>query len=93
MPTKNKKLPMRQCIGCGAMNEKRLMYRVLHTKEGVFLLDKTGRQNGRGAYICPNKECLAKAIRSKGLERSFHLPIPAEVYETLQEEMEEAHGE
>ena len=92
-PTKNKKIPMRQCVGCGQMNEKRLMYRVIRTQEGEFLLDKTGRKNGGGAYICPNEECLQKAIRSKGLERSVKMQIPKEVYETLEEEMKNNHAE
>lgn len=88
MSTKNKKIPMRQCVGCGAMNEKRLMYRVIKTQDGELLLDKTGRKNGRGAYVCPNTECLQQAIRSKGLERSFKMQIPREVYDALQKEME-----
>ena len=92
-PTKNKKIPMRQCVGCGQMNEKRLMYRVLRTQEGAFLLDKTGRKNGRGAYICPKEECLKNAIRSKGLERSFKMQIPKEVYAMLEEEMKSSHEE
>lgn len=93
MPTKNKKIPMRQCIGCGMMNEKRLMYRVLRTTDGSFVIDKTGRQNGRGAYLCPDSECLHKAVRSKGLERSFKMPIPKDVYEQLLQEMGESHAE
>lgn len=92
-PTKTKKIPMRQCVGCGQMNEKRLMYRVLRTQEGAFLLDKTGRKNGRGAYICPKEECLKNAIRSKGLERSFKMQIPKEVYAMLEEEMKSSHEE
>lgn len=92
-PTKNKKIPMRQCVGCGQMNEKRQMYRVIRTQEGEFFLDKTGRKNGRGAYVCPNRECLQKAIRSRGLERSFKMQIPKEVYETLEQEMENDHAE
>lgn len=82
-----KKIPMRQCVGCGQMNEKRLMYRVIKTQEQELFLDKTGRKNGRGAYICPNEECLQKAIKSRGLERSFKMQIPGEMYEILQEEM------
>lgn len=84
---------MRQCVGCGQMNEKQLMYRVIKTQDGELLLDKTGRKNGRGAYICPNMECLQKAIRSRGLERSFKMQIPKEVYDALQEEMERADAE
>jgi hypothetical protein len=84
---KTKKIPMRQCVGCGQMNEKRLMYRVIRTQEGEMLLDPTGRGNGRGAYICPNQECLDLAIKSRGLERSFKMKIDGQVYEALREEM------
>ena len=62
--------------------------RVLKTSENTFELDATGKKNGRGAYICCSKECLEKAIKSKGLERSFKQAIPKEVYETLKKEME-----
>lgn len=69
------------------MKGKKEMIRVIRTKEGEFLLDATGKKNGRGAYICPSKECLKKAIRNKGLERSFKQSIPTEVYEALEKEM------
>ena len=82
-----RKIPQRQCIGCGEMKNKKEMIRVLKTPEGVFTLDSTGRKNGRGAYVCPSMECLKKAIKCKGLERSFKMAIPKEVYETLEEEM------
>lgn len=84
-----KKVPLRQCIGCNEMKSKKEMIRIIRTPEGEIVLDATGRKNGRGAYICPTKECLKKAIKGKGLERSFKMPIPAEVYETLEKEMEE----
>ncbi len=83
-----KKFPQRQCIGCGEMKNKKEMIRVLKTPEGEFALDATGRKNGRGAYLCPSMECLKKAVKSKGLERSFKMAIPKEVYETLEKEME-----
>lgn len=83
-----KKFPQRQCIGCGEMKNKKEMIRVLKTPEGEFALDATGRKNGRGAYVCPSMECLKKAIKTKGLERSFKMAIPKEVYETLEKEME-----
>ena len=85
----NKKIPMRQCIGCGEMKAKKEMIRVIKTTEGAIMLDATGRKNGRGAYICPNSECLQKAGKSKGLERSFKMPIPKDVYEMLAKEMGE----
>lgn len=84
-----KKIPMRQCIGCGEMKSKREMLRVLRTTEGEIVLDATGRKNGRGAYLCSSRECLQKAIRSKGLERALKTAVPSEVYESLEKEMEE----
>jgi len=90
----NKKIPMRQCVGCREMKAKKEMIRVIKVateEEGVdqILLDTTGRKNGRGAYICPNGECLKTAIKTKGLERSLKMPIPKDVYEVLTKEMEE----
>jgi predicted RNA-binding protein YlxR (DUF448 family) len=82
-----KKIPMRQCIGCGEMKEKKELIRIIKTPEGELVLDKTGRQNGRGAYICNNAECLAKARKSKGLERSFKQSIKAEIYDALEKEL------
>jgi len=82
-----KKIPQRQCVGCQEMKNKKDMIRVLHTVENEFVLDMTGKKSGRGAYICPNAECLKKAIRNKGLERSFKQAIPKEVYENLQKEL------
>ena len=84
----NKKIPMRRCVGCGEMKEKRNLIRVLKTDENEFVLDETGKKNGRGAYLCKNSECLKKAIKNKGLERSFKMAVPAEVHENLQKEME-----
>ena len=84
-----KKIPLRQCIGCGEMKSKKEMIRVIKTAEGEILLDATGRKNGRGAYLCPSMECFKKAVKGRGLERSFKMAIPREVYETLEREMEE----
>ena len=84
-----KKIPLRQCIGCGEMKSKKEMIRVIKTAEGEILLDATGRKNGRGAYLCPSMECIKKAVKGRGLERSFKMAIPREVYETLEKEMEE----
>ena len=81
-----RKQPLRACIGCGAMKEKKQMIRVVKTPEGDFVLDATGKRNGRGAYLCPSEECLEKAIRSKGLDRSFKMAVPQEVYRRLREE-------
>ena len=83
----NKKIPVRKCVGCGEMREKREMIRVLKTEKNEIVLDTTGRKNGRGAYICPNSSCLEKAEKSKGLERSLKTAIPKEIYQQLSEEM------
>lgn len=82
-----KKIPMRQCVGCGEMREKKELVRVIKTPEGEVVFDVTGRKNGRGAYVCLNTECLNTAIKRKGLERSLKIAIPQEVYEVLKEEM------
>ena len=84
-----KKIPLRQCIGCGEMKSKKEMIRVLKTSEDEIVLDATGRKNGRGAYLCPSMDCFKKAVKNKGLERSFKTAIPKEVYETLEKEMEQ----
>ena len=84
-----KKVPQRQCVGCGEMKNKKEMIRILKTPEGTFTLDTTGRKNGRGAYLCPCMECFRKAVKGRGLERSFKMAIPKEVYETLEKEMEQ----
>lgn len=84
-----KKIPMRQCVGCGEMKEKRTMTRIIKTAEGEISLDTTGKKNGRGAYLCMDSSCLQKAKKNKGLERSLKTTIPQEVYEMLSKEMEE----
>ena len=83
----NKKIPMRKCVGCQEMKSKKEMMRVLKTSEDTFELDATGKRNGRGAYLCFSKECFEKAVKNKGLERSFKQAIPKEVYEKLEKEM------
>ena len=88
-----KKIPQRQCMGCRERKAKREMLRVVRGTDGTVSLDFGGKMNGRGAYICPNPECLKKAQRSKALERSLETAIPEEVYERLAKEMEaDVHG-
>ena len=87
-----KKIPMRQCIGCGAMKSKKELLRILRTSEGEIVFDVTGRKNGRGAYLCFSKECLQRAMKTKGLERSFRMKIDQEVYERLEKEFEKING-
>ena len=88
-----KKVPLRQCIGCGEMKGKKEMMRVIKTAEGDISLDITGKKNGRGAYLCMQKECLQKARKNKGLERSFKMSIPDEVYQTLDKEFDASEAE
>ncbi len=90
---KQKSIPLRKCTGCQEMKDKRTLVRVVRSENGEFSVDFTGKKPGRGAYICPNLECLEKAKKSKGLERSFKTPVPAEVYEKLREELLNAGGE
>ncbi len=88
-----KKISLRQCVGCGEMKDKKEMMRVLKSAEGLVSLDMTGRKNGRGAYLCMRGECLLKARKNKGLERSFKTRIPDEIYEDLEKEFEEGRHE
>lgn len=82
-----KKIPQRQCIGCGEMKNKKEMIRVIKTPEDIIMLDATGKKNGRGAYLCKSEECFVKAMKSKGLERSLKVNIPGEVYVELKKEL------
>ena len=84
---------MRQCVGCGEMKSKKEMMRILKTAEGDIVLDVTGKKNGRGAYLCKSDECLKKARKTKGIERSFKMSIPAEVYDNLEKEFAECEEE
>ena len=83
-----KKIPMRQCMGCRERLAKKELIRVVRTVEGTVTLDFSGKLNGRGAYVCPKMECLKKAIKSKSLDRSLEVTIPQEVYDRLEKEME-----
>ncbi|MDL2301792.1 YlxR family protein [Lachnospiraceae bacterium OttesenSCG-928-D06] len=83
-----KKIPLRQCIGCGEMKGKKDMMRVVKSADNQINIDVTGKKNGRGAYLCKQRECLQQARKSKGLARSFKMSIPDEVYDTLEEEFE-----
>ena len=83
-----KKIPQRQCMGCRERKAKRDMIRVVRCTDGEVRLDFSGKLNGRGAYICPNAECLKKAQKAKSRDRSLEVPIPEEVYERLSKEME-----
>ena len=83
-----KKVPLRQCVGCGLMKGKKEMVRILKTPEDEICLDVTGKKNGRGAYVCKSGECLRMARKNKGLERSFKMNIQSEIYDALEKEFE-----
>ncbi|MDD5950218.1 MAG: YlxR family protein [Lachnospiraceae bacterium] len=85
----NKKPATRQCVGCRESFEKRNLIRVIKTPEGEIQLDVTGKSNGRGAYLCKNTECLKKARKNQGLNRSLKMAIPDEIYEQLEKELSE----
>jgi hypothetical protein len=85
---KVKKIPQRQCVGCRTMKDKKSLLRVVKTPEGDILLDATGKKSGRGAYVCPDSECLKKARKSRALERALETAIPDAVYEALVQQME-----
>ena len=87
-----KKIPMRQCLGCREMKPKKELIRVVRSPEGNISLDFKGKASGRGAYVCSSSQCLKKAIKAKALERALNTQIPPEIYESLEKEMEAGDG-
>ena len=90
---KEKRIPLRKCVGCGQMKPKSELIRVVRDSAGSVSLDPVGKKPGRGAYLCPDPACLAKAKKKKALERCFEQPVPAEVYEALEAQLSEAAKE
>ncbi len=86
---KQKKLPMRMCLGCGEMKPKKELIRVVKNKEGQIALDLTGRMSGRGAYICKDKECFRKARKAGRFEKSFECRIEPEIFDSMEAELSE----
>ena len=89
---KVKKIPQRQCGGCREMKDKKSLLRVVKSPEGQVSLDFGGKKPGRGAYVCHDVECLKRARKSRALERAFETAIPAEVYDTMEQELGGANG-
>ena len=85
---KNKKIPLRRCVGCGEMKPKSQLLRVVKTPDEDFLLDETGKTNGRGAYLCKSSECCEMVVKSKGFQRSFKCDIPTEIFGKLAREID-----
>ena len=86
---KQKKIPRRQCLGCREHKPKRELIRVVRSPEGVISLDFRGKSPGRGAYLCPSADCLARVRKARALERAFECAIPDEIYDALASQMEE----
>lgn len=84
-----KKIPQRTCVGCREKKDKKELIRIVKNKEGNLAVDKTGKMQGRGAYLCDNLTCLEKAMKSKALERVLEIQIPQEIYENLRGVMRE----
>jgi predicted RNA-binding protein YlxR (DUF448 family) len=80
---KQKKVPQRMCVGCQSMKTKKELLRVVRTPDGGILLDNTGKKAGRGAYVCPSEECLAKAVKAKRLEKALEHAISEDVFAAL----------
>ena len=88
-----KKIPLRQCVGCNKMGNKKEMIRVIKTAEDEIVLDTTGKKNGRGAYVCASRDCLDRALKCKGLERSLKTSIPDAVIASLMKEFDNRETE
>lgn len=78
-----KKIPQRMCVGCQEMHNKKDLVRIVRTPDGEFIVDDTGKKSGRGAYICRNDACFAKAVKEKRFEKSFKGAIDNKIYEEL----------
>lgn len=87
-----KKIPLRQCLGCREMKPKSELIRVVRSPEGEVSLDFRGKKPGRGAYLCPDPACLAKAKKSRAIERAFSAPVDPEVYAALEAQMKAGDG-
>ena len=92
-PRPQKKIPMRQCIGCQQSRPKKELVRVVRGPDGTVSIDAVGKKPGRGAYLCPDPACRVKAQTKKALQRSFEQPVPAEVYAALAEQLAAMRGE
>lgn len=88
---RTKKIPQRKCVGCNEMKDKKSLLRIVRSPEGEISLDLTGKKNGRGAYVCPDRYCITKAVKEKRLERALEKAISDEVYEKLLEDFD--HGQ
>ncbi|MDD5994154.1 MAG: YlxR family protein [Clostridiales bacterium] len=84
---KEKKVPMRQCVGCRESKEKKILIRIVKEKDQTISIDRTGKKNGRGAYLCDDLECLKKARKNRGLNRAFRMEIDDVIYDELERQL------
>lgn len=89
---KQKKVPLRMCLGCQEMKPKRELIRIVKNKENEISIDATGKKQGRGAYICKSPECFEKARKGKRLEKAFETKIDEDIYEMLKQQLEGMNG-
>ena len=87
MPVKPRKIPMRMCVGCREMKPKAQLLRVVKPQEGEARIDRTGKAQGRGAYICGRLECLRRSRKSRALERALETGIDDEVFAQLEQQI------
>lgn len=87
-----KKIPQRMCVGCREKKGKKEMIRIVRTPEHEVIVDLTGKKSGRGAYICPDQQCLEKAVKSKSLQKALEVEITDDVIEELKKNLDGAHG-
>ncbi len=84
-----KKIPMRKCIGCNEMKEKKQLIRIVRNNEGVINIDRVGKMPGRGAYICNDVKCFDAAVKARRLEKAFKAKLPDDIYPSLREMISE----
>ncbi|NLJ75549.1 MAG: YlxR family protein [Firmicutes bacterium] len=80
---RRKHVPIRTCIGCRSPKPKKELLRIVRTPQGSVEIDETGRQSGRGAYICRSQECLEKAVKGRHVEKALKCRISQELYDEL----------
>lgn len=84
---RTRKIPLRMCVGCREMKNKKELLRIVRTPEGSVEIDQTGKKSGRGAYICPQLDCLQQSIKGKSLQKALEHDIPDEVLEKLKSQI------
>ena len=93
MPQKKKKVPERKCVGCSEVKPKKELVRIVRTPEGELLLDESGKLSGRGAYICPKKECFEKALKAKRIEKSLEVSLSEDFCNSVRKKLSEVNDD